>query len=158
MELIGFHREMQSAPRDVFRSSLRDHVRSGAAYPKAEVAGYLGSGHPVLDVTETTRDALEGRFWVPGGSSLLSDGRFVWRVDLARYVDAYNLELPAAFVSFAAGNGFSVPPPDREQLLRISAAAMEALGFCEVKGAGPDRRATPPSSGREADRPEGEQQ
>ncbi|MEV4195591.1 hypothetical protein [Streptomyces toxytricini] len=56
MELIGFYREMQSAPRDVFRGSLRDQVRSGAAYPKAEVAGYLVAGHPVFDVMETTRD------------------------------------------------------------------------------------------------------
>ncbi|GGS92337.1 MULTISPECIES: hypothetical protein [Streptomyces] len=158
MELIGFYRELQSAPRDVFRSSLRDQVRSGTAYPKAEVTGYFMAGHPVFDVMESTRDVLEGRFTVPGGSSLLSDGRFVWRADLARYVDAYNLALPAAFLSFAEGNGFSVPAPDRERLLRISVAAGRALGFREAEGSGPDRRARAPRSGREADRPEGEQQ
>ncbi|WP_284581852.1 hypothetical protein [Streptomyces sp. 2P-4] len=90
---------------------------------------------------------------MPGGSSLLSDGRFVWRADLARYVDAYHLELPATFLSFAAGNGFCVPAPARERLLRVSEAAMPALGLRAVGGSAPDRRAAPSRSGRQADRP-----
>lgn len=137
MEMIGFYREMQPEPQDVFRESIRDKVRSEAPYPKAKIKEYLESGHPVFDIMEMTRDVIEGLFRVPGGSSLLSDGRFVWRADLSEYVDTYNVELPGEFLSFAAENKFSVPAASHETLLHISVAAGRALGFRVDTGGAP---------------------
>lgn len=68
---------------------------------------------------------------------MLSDGRFVWRVDLPNYVDTYNLELPGELLSFAADHAFSVPAASHEALLGISVAAGRALGFRVDTGAAP---------------------
>ncbi|MFJ6370808.1 hypothetical protein ACIQK5_21860 [Streptomyces virginiae] len=137
MEMVGFYREMQPEPQGVFRESIRDKVRSEAPYPTAEIKKYLESGYPVFDIMETTRDVIGGLFTVAGGSSLMSDGRFVWRADLPEYVDAYNLDLPGEFLSFAAEHEFSVPAASRETLLGISVEAGRALGFRVDTGAAP---------------------
>ncbi|MCX4716853.1 hypothetical protein OG818_13680 [Streptomyces virginiae] len=112
MEMIGFYREMDPENDAVFREPIGDKVRDRTPYPKAEIKRYLDSGHPIFDIMESTIDVVEGAFRVPGGSSLLSDGRFVWRVDLAAHVERYHLELPA--------NSSSMPATtDSRCLLRI---------------------------------------
>ncbi|MFJ4777931.1 hypothetical protein [Streptomyces sp. NPDC088762] len=137
MDMIGFYREMDPENDAVFREPIGDKVRDQASYPKAEVKQYLDSGHPVFDIMEGTIDVIGGAFRVPGGSSLLSDGRFVWRVDLASYVEWYNIELPAEFVEHAGRHGFSMPAADRPTLIAVSEAASSALGFRVAGGAGP---------------------
>lgn len=141
MEMIGFYREMEPENQDIFHESIRDKVRNQASYPKPEIKKYLESGYPILDVTEMTLDVIEGSFRVPGGSSLLSDGRFVWRVDLPVYVGRYNIELPREFISFVIENKFSVPPASRQTLLTVSTAAGRALGFRVDSGAEPNTSA-----------------
>ncbi|MFG2749461.1 hypothetical protein [Streptomyces xanthophaeus] len=140
MKLIGFYREMDPENDAVFREPIADKVRDQASYPKAEVKRYLESGHPIFDIMEGTIDVIGGAFRVPGGSSLLSDNRFVWRVDLGAYVERYNLELPAEFVERAAGHGFSMPAEDLPALRAASKAASGALGFRAAGGAGPAAR------------------
>ncbi|MFJ9635188.1 hypothetical protein [Streptomyces sp. NPDC101178] len=138
MEMIGFFREMEpGSSLELFRESIQDKVREQAPYPKAEVQRYLDSGHPIFDIMETTLDVVTGSFRVPGGSSLVSDGRFVWRTDLSAYVKKYNIDLPPRFISFVVENGFSVPPASLQNLLSVSAAAEKALGFRVDGGAGP---------------------
>lgn len=80
---------------------------------------------------------MKGSFRVPGGSSLVSDGRFVWRADLSAYVETYNIDLPPHFIYFVVENGFSVPSASLQNLLSVSAAAERALGFQVDGGAGP---------------------
>ncbi|MFF3993134.1 hypothetical protein ACFYX8_07415 [Streptomyces cyaneofuscatus] len=137
MEMIGFFREMApGSTLEIFRESIQGKARDQSAYPKAEVQAYLESGHPIFDIMETTLDVIEGSFRVPGGSSLVSDGRFVWRADLSAYVETYNIGLPPHFISFAVENGFSAPPASLRNLLSVSAAAERALGFRVDGGAG----------------------
>ncbi|WP_432148341.1 hypothetical protein [Streptomyces sp. bgisy029] len=138
MEMIGFFREMAHRNgSEIFRESIQGKVRDHPAYPKAEVKRYLDSGHPIFDIMETTLDVVNGSFRVPGGSSLVSDGFFVWRADLSAYVESYNIDLPPHFISFVIENGFSVPSASHQTLLSVSAAAEKALGFRADGGAGP---------------------
>ncbi|MBT2468202.1 hypothetical protein J7E97_10015 [Streptomyces sp. ISL-66] len=137
MDMIGFYREMDPENGEVFRETIGDKVRDRAPYPKAEVKQYLDDGHPIFDIMEMTSDVIGGAFRVPGGSSLLTDGRFVWRVDLSAYVERYNLDLPAEFVEFAGAHAFAVPSVERVALVELSIAASGALGFHVAGGAGP---------------------
>ncbi|RLU90393.1 hypothetical protein CTZ27_20880 [Streptomyces griseocarneus] len=100
---------------------------------------YLNSGHPLLDVMETTVDVLAGSFHVPGGSSVLTDGEFVWRADLPSYVEEYLIWLPPEFLAFAAENLFKAPDVAHEKLLDVSASVSELLTFRSVPGSGPRR-------------------
>ncbi|MGW5071089.1 hypothetical protein ACWEQJ_34385 [Streptomyces cyaneofuscatus] len=138
MEMIGFFREMApGSSLEIFRESIQGKARDQASYPKAEVQRYLESGHPIFDIMETTLDVVTGSFRVPGGSSLVSDGRFVWRADLSAYVDTYNIDLPPHFISFVVENGFTAPAASLQNLLSVSAAAERALGFRVDGGAEP---------------------
>ncbi|MBD0422940.1 hypothetical protein H0H10_27935 [Streptomyces sp. TRM S81-3] len=90
---------------------------------------YLTSGHPVLDVTELTTDAIGNRFRVPGGSSVLTDGTHAWRADLAHYVNHYSIALPAEFTQFMDKHGYRVPQVTRKKLIDISMDVTRFLGF-----------------------------
>ncbi|MFC5070942.1 hypothetical protein ACFPN0_04975 [Kitasatospora cinereorecta] len=136
MEMIGFFQEMHSGGSEVFHESIKGKVRSQTSYPKSKIVGYLQSGYPIFDIMETTSDVIEKSFQIPGGSSLMSDGQFVWRLDLAAYVETYNIDLPSRFLSFVIENEFSVPSVSRQRLLTISIAAGNALGFHVDGGAG----------------------
>ena len=58
---------------------------------------------------EQTDDVIDGRFTVAGGSAILTDGAYFWRLDTADYVEAYGVRLPEEFelrpeASFSAAN------------------------------------------------------
>ncbi|MER5737244.1 MULTISPECIES: hypothetical protein [unclassified Streptomyces] len=129
MKLIGFYREMDAHYDTAWGGPVPAPGSGEGKYPVAEVVGYLSAGHPLFDVTELTTDVIGGAFRVPGGSSLLSDGTFVWRADLAKYVEHYRIDLPGDFLRAARENGFRVPPPDYEALLPLSVGASALLGF-----------------------------
>ncbi len=65
------------------------------------LAAYLRSGQMVLAWMEQTTDVISGQFSVAGGSAILSDGKFFWRLDTADYVEAYGVQLPDEFIRHA---------------------------------------------------------
>ncbi|MFJ7125343.1 hypothetical protein [Streptomyces sp. NPDC098101] len=129
MRLIGFYREMDARYDAAWGGPVPAPESGAGRYPVAEVADYLASGHPLLDVTELTTDVVGGAFRVPGGSSVLTDGTFVWRADLEKYVERYRIALPEDFLRAARENGFRVPPADYEALLPLSVEVSGLLGF-----------------------------
>ncbi|HZP68084.1 MAG TPA: hypothetical protein VFB32_17410 [Rudaea sp.] len=64
-----------------------------------KIATYLRGGVAVFDVMEATRDPFDPKIFIQGGPSLLSDGFWVWREDLAHYVERYRVGLPAEFIT-----------------------------------------------------------
>ncbi|MGW5118131.1 hypothetical protein ACWEQ8_22260 [Streptomyces noursei] len=137
MELVGFYREMESNNAEVYKESIANAYGRGGGYEATLVSSYLRSGYPILDVTESTVDVIDGSFRVPGGSSVLTDGRFVWREDLAAYVDHYSLSLPDSFLDYIRENNFKVPNVARENILDVSLSVGRLLGFHTDSGAGP---------------------
>ena len=116
MNLVGFYTELD--PNGNFsQGSIYDAI-SDVPQPEEELlASYLDQGHPLVDFTETTRDVIDGTGVIIGGSSLRSDNTWVWRIDLSHYVRKAHLVLPAEFTSHVQAHGFTVPAPDREQLI-----------------------------------------
>lgn len=102
-QLAELERESsRSYPRIAEVSGLLDPAARGA------VVQYLRNGTPVFDVMEATTHPSEPSRRIPGGSSLLTDGEWAWRVDLADYVEVFNLGLPTEFVS-KANSGKPIP-------------------------------------------------
>lgn len=98
---------------------------------------YLTSGHPILDLMEVTSDLIEGKFQSPGGSSVMTDGEYAWRVDLVEYVRHYRIDLPKEFVQWVESNSYQVPGVARQHLIDISVSVNEILGFGVDPGAAP---------------------
>ncbi|MEU0659902.1 hypothetical protein [Streptomyces lavendulocolor] len=120
-------------------ASIFDHLQAKEVYPPERMEEYLTSGYPVLDLMEVTSDVVNGSFQVPGGSSLLTDGLHVWRVDLPYYVRAYEIDLPASFLTFTQELDYRVPSVQHEVLVSVSVSVRDWLGFRVDKGAAPRR-------------------
>ncbi|MEV0279997.1 hypothetical protein AB0I22_26890 [Streptomyces sp. NPDC050610] len=139
MQPVGFFRELEPDSPRAYQGSIRDSLTLRHEYPSGLVVQYLSAGHPILDVMEGTTDVLEGAFQVLGGSSILTDGTFVWRLDLAAYVERYPIQLPDDFMTFMTENHFEVPAVPCEHLIEISLSASDFLGFRADPGTGPRR-------------------
>lgn len=80
--------------------SIRDSVGALDAPDRHLVAAYLRSGVALSAVMGFDRDVLDGSV-ATETSSLMTDDVFLWRRDLAHYVEKYGVALPLAFVEHA---------------------------------------------------------
>jgi hypothetical protein len=110
MQVVGRFKELE---RSAEGPSIFDAKETLDAQTAMIVAAYLESGVSAFDVMESVRDPFDSSVSIPGGSSLLSDGDWVWRADLAHFVRAYRVALPDAFVRRAlSARCVSTPAPD----------------------------------------------
>ncbi|MEV0844397.1 hypothetical protein AB0J21_00685 [Streptomyces sp. NPDC049954] len=109
-QTVGFFDEL-SAPEGVGRCGpVRDFTRSTGPSDEEEIRHYLRSGVTVRVAWESERDAVDPAApALPGGATLLTDGTWIWRADLAYYVGRYHVALPAAFLSLVRARAFVVP-------------------------------------------------
>ncbi|MER7557647.1 hypothetical protein ABTZ46_11930 [Nocardioides sp. NPDC126508] len=129
MEFAGFFRELDpDDPSDIYGRRLADAVGGDVTYSRAEVLHYLESGYPILDVMESTPDPLEPDLSVRGGPSLLTDGLWVWRHDLAHYVRRYGVDLPSAFLRRMGAMDHTIPDVDVDALRAFSLEVSARLG------------------------------
>ena len=100
MKAIGVFKELS---REISESALSIYDAKGQLTPSAakKISGYLNSGIPIFDVMEGVVDPFDSSKIISGGSSLLSDGYWVWRLDLAYFVENYMVGLPDQFVANA---------------------------------------------------------
>ncbi len=76
---------------------------------RSPVASYLRAGAILFAIMEYTDDVLEQRFGVSGGSAVLSDGRYYWRLDAADYVETYGLAVPEDALDHMRLRGWKPP-------------------------------------------------
>ncbi|MCX4664858.1 hypothetical protein OG711_20985 [Streptomyces uncialis] len=137
MRTVGFFREMSKTDSPVYTETLPKARAEASDYSRRDVFQYLNAGYPVLDVMESTTDLIGGAFHVPGGPSVLTDGTFIWRTDLAPYVQHYAIELPADFVDFMKLNRYIIPQVPQNALIEIAYSVSSMLGFRHDPGAAP---------------------
>lgn len=139
MRLVGFYRDMEPGNPGIYREDILLNEHGELDYPTTPVIQYLTSAYPILDIMESTADVIGGKFRVPGGSSILTDGTFIWRADLESYVHHYPIVLPEDFVKHMKRHHFKVPHSDQSHLLNLSTSMTDMLNFRIDPGAGPQR-------------------
>jgi len=107
MQVVGLFREL-TREKQAFLPSIIEAKGKLSAKEAVQVVAYLRKGVPVFDVMEATPDPFEPKTFVKGGPSLLSDGYWVWREDLAHYVERYQVGLPSQFLAHVQQSGSSV--------------------------------------------------
>jgi hypothetical protein len=116
MKALGVFRELAAA-------NIRQHESIFDAVGKldrahvSEIAAYLESGVILCAVMGVTVDPLNDSCTIGGGPSLLSDGVWIWRADLAYFVRKYRVALPMEFVELVLAG----PPPIDEPRVRMQA-------------------------------------
>lgn len=116
-------------------SENADELRRGVGViPKGDrgrIAEYLRSGTPIIALMGFSEDILDNKFSRPGGTAIMSDGRFFWRLDAADYVEHYGIELPAEFIAHGNSRQWISPVLTREEV----AAVDRHLGHLRKTGA-----------------------
>lgn len=92
---VGQFRELSG---DISHASIDGAVGAMSETEAMVVARYLRSGLELIDVMEVSRDVLDGAAIVES-ASVLGDGRWIWREDLAHYVEKYRVALDPEFLN-----------------------------------------------------------
>ncbi|AWT47211.1 MULTISPECIES: hypothetical protein [Streptomyces] len=99
--------------------ALRRHVGAIAEGDRKKIAGYLRAGTPIIALMGFSEDVLGNRFSRPGGTALMSDGRFFWRLDAADYVEHYGTGLPEDFLVHGAARQWTPRPLTRDEVIAL---------------------------------------
>jgi hypothetical protein len=132
MKVVGVFRELEPRGSDALPSihDARDLLPVDLAQ---KVARYLRRGEPVFDVMEFTRDPFDTSKIVPGGTrllgvsggpTLLTDGQWTWRQDLAYYVEKYRVAISNEFIEHALSN--NIDEMDRAAAIANGMSAVDA--------------------------------
>jgi hypothetical protein len=130
LRLVGFYKELGIREEVADSRSIQDVVSGEPLGDEGQVVGYLSSGVPVLDIMEGVNDVISRDFYVAAGSSILTDGVWVWRVDLPYYVGRYHLRLDEGFLSHVRDASYVVPQVSKMNLISIAReVASDVLGM-----------------------------
>ncbi|MFG2263993.1 hypothetical protein [Streptomyces sp. NPDC048720] len=116
----GFYREIggqATTPDDA--PSLRDAVQDSGPWDEDRVLAYLESALEIYTTMGAERDVLTGEEWIVGSGSLMTDGTWLWPVDLTHYVRRHHAALPQEFLDHIRTNNYTVPVVPDEQARRI---------------------------------------
>ncbi|MFF4209054.1 hypothetical protein ACFYZE_06755 [Streptomyces sp. NPDC001796] len=117
---VGFFRELGGhGDRSASVPSLRDAVRPTGEWDEDRVIAYLESSTEIYSTMGAERDVITGDEWISGAGSLVTDGTWLWPVELAHYVRNHHLALPAEFVDHIRANDYTSPALSHEQALEI---------------------------------------
>ena len=128
MRRVGFFREFY--PNRSSLPWLREHISTRRIRSESKIVEYLRSGHMLAGVMEGMLDIVDGTPFPEGSgcSSLLTDGIWLWRQDLAHYVERHHVGLPDDFVAALVESGFRMPDLSPQDLAALAAAEQEGLG------------------------------
>lgn len=76
---------------------------------RSQVVEYLSSCPMFLAWMGYTRDVIDDRFGVSGGSAIISDGTYYWRLDAMEYIREYGVAVPEDALSHMRARGWKCP-------------------------------------------------
>jgi hypothetical protein len=123
---VGTYRELQDLSPSAAQSI---HEAIDPEMPPAErrrLAFYLALGTPAIRVMGMRRDVIDGED-IFLGESLLTDGEWFWRQDLAHYVVKYGLALPVKLIEHAASNLWRPPVLSDSELVEAAARIRQIM-------------------------------
>jgi hypothetical protein len=91
------------------QESIFDNVGGEPLVDSAEVIAYLRAGHPLIDMMDVADDVFDTSRQILNGSSVLTDGDWLWRLDLPYYVQRHHVRLPDQFLALIRERQYVVP-------------------------------------------------
>ncbi|GIJ27415.1 hypothetical protein Vqi01_25770 [Micromonospora qiuiae] len=107
--------------------SIFDSVADSELPDLAQVVGYLNSGHILIDVMDVADDPFDPGQQVLNGSTVLTDGDWLWRKDLAYYVRRHRVAVPEEFLILIRDRDYAVPPRSVPELTACSRQARDLM-------------------------------
>jgi hypothetical protein len=116
-------REFGRIRSDQPQDSIFDHVVEEELPDLEQVVGYLEAGHVLIHMMDIADDPFDPEQQVMNGSTVLTDGDWLWRKDLAFFVRRHHVAVPADFLALIRGRDYAVPAPDVSVLTACSEEA-----------------------------------
>ncbi|MEV6277763.1 hypothetical protein [Nocardia sp. NPDC051832] len=107
LSTVGIYREMYQGKEQL--PLLRESQATQALGDQQEILRYMRAATPVFDVLEDVLDLVDNTITIPSGPSLISDGRWIWRVDSIHYLTTYRLAFPDEFVQHVRSQNYRPP-------------------------------------------------
>lgn len=115
---------------EAHREELRRGVGAISEKERGGIVEYLRSGTPVIALMGFSEDVLGNKFSRSGGTAIMSDGRFFWRLDAADYVEHYGIGLPEDFIAYGESRHWIPPVLSREEVAAVDSH------LCHLRGIG----------------------
>jgi hypothetical protein len=104
--------------------SIADCISKEPLFDAEKVVAYLRSGHYLIDMMDSQNDVLDAMARrIIGGSSILTDGEWLWRDDYAYYVRRHNVVVPENLLTTIRQRNYIVPPVPEPVLLDLTKEA-----------------------------------
>ncbi len=131
MRLAGMFAELSVLRPPTPQPSIHDHIAAGQLPDAEDVIRYLRAGHRLIAAMGGNDDVLDPAEYVMNGDSVLTDGTWLWRADLAHYLDRHHVELPAEFLELIRSRDYTVPAMDKADLAACAEYAGHLVFFGE---------------------------
>ncbi|MFJ2113242.1 MULTISPECIES: hypothetical protein [unclassified Streptomyces] len=116
---IGFYREFNPQNPDDSAPSIHDDVQSHALHDESQTLEYMSSSVEIYSTMGADRDVISDDEWIPGAGSLVTDGTWLWPVELEYYVRRYHVELPGDFLTDVRSSNYSAPTVPHDRVAEI---------------------------------------
>jgi hypothetical protein len=129
MKLAGMFAELGRLRPPTPQRSILTSVAAAPLPDLDEVVSYLRSGHKLIAAMDVQDDVFDPADQILNGSSVLTDGEWLWRQDFAHYVGRHHVEVPADFLELIRRRGYAMPAVPDPTLDRCAAEAEQLVFF-----------------------------
>ncbi|MCZ7374902.1 hypothetical protein [Micromonospora sp. WMMC250] len=127
LKSAGMFREFGPVRSAEPQESIFDSVAAEELPDVTQVVAYLNSGHVLIDVMDVADDAFDPAQQVMNGSTVMTDGDWLWRKDLAYYVRRHRVALPEDFLALIRERDYAVPSRGVPELTACSRQARDLM-------------------------------
>ncbi|MFH8487918.1 hypothetical protein [Streptomyces longisporoflavus] len=120
IKVAGFFEELSPGWGFPTCGSIREFTHGVGIPDQDRVLSYLRSGTGIWSEMSAGPDVLNPDAPLLSGiGSLYTDGEWLWREDLAYYVETHHIDLPAEFLSRIRSFDYMPPEIEKSRLLSI---------------------------------------
>lgn len=127
MRFAGFFVEFGSINYPEWQTRIVDSIGTSRSSDIDKIVNYLRSGHLLVDFMRLEPDYFGTGALIDGGLSICTDGEWVWRADLAYYVDRHNVLVPGEFLNVIRASEYRVPECTDEVLDRCMESVTDVV-------------------------------
>lgn len=126
--IIGYWKEDKHYfKRQDFLMSLIELKSKEKNYSKEFVLSYLNSGELLTGVRGPGPDLLDNSKEIVGKGSCITDGYWIWTVDVPYYVENYDIGLPEEFVDHMAKNDYKIPKITEQEAYEMEISLLKLI-------------------------------
>jgi hypothetical protein len=129
MRTAGMFAELGEVRQGEPQPSIFDHVRDEPLPDADRVVAYLRGGHRLIDFMDISDDVFDSSRQVMGGPSILTDGDWYWRDDLAYYVEWHDVAPPDDFLALIRRRHYIVPDVAEQRLVELTDPAVAMMSW-----------------------------